>query len=249
MIINVSESESKIYDSKEKVLDELQTIDNNIQLLNEEYERLSNVKTSLDVLEKRVYYSLYIIGFLLFLFLIISGVTKYRIFIVLCIILVISLVIMVVLGFYQGIKKILTDKRIIKTDNKLSIELDRRNTIRELLKEYVISELCAQFGITQHQLEYDLKDIMTQHPDYEVDWWAIKDKKDIVCNELSRKYKLAQNEMAKSDLEVENLTLLNESIAIDNEQKKFWRCNFCGNVNRADDMSCINCGGIRPIKE
>ena len=63
---------------------------------------------------------------------------------------------------------------------------------------------------------------------------------------LSRKFKGIDFDNKSHDLKLENLKLQNESIAIDNNQKKFWTCQFCGNINRADDMSCLKCGGIRP---
>ena len=66
---------------------------------------------------------------------------------------------------------------------------------------------------------------------------------------LSRKFKGIDFDNKSQDLKLENLKLQNESIAIDNTQKKFWTCQFCGNMNRADDMSCIKCGGIRPSSE
>ena len=72
---------------------------------------------------------------------------------------------------------------------------------------------------------------------------------DLIEKELKKKYEKQVVESELNQLKIENLKLQNESISIDNEQKKFWTCNFCGNMNRADDMSCIKCGGIRPSIE
>lgn len=121
----------------------------------------------------------------------------------------------------------------------------KQTALVDLLRKFVISELCQQFNISSYQIEYDLTPILNQHPEIR-DWWTDQEKIDVIVEALVRKYKRTYNELEKSDLEVQNLKLQNESIAIDNTQKKFWTCQFCGNMNRADDMSCIKCGGIRP---
>lgn len=160
-----------------------------------------------------------------------------------------GLLIMVIVGMpiaFMVIKGIWNSK-ITKARKTVA---DNNETVPKLsaeLKELVFNELCQQFVITPYQLEYDLNSILT--PDMKNNWWCVQGKIDVVCTALSRKYQRTANDLAKSDLEVENLKLQNESIAIDNVQKKFWTCQFCGNMNRADDMSCIKCGAIRPSME
>lgn len=146
---------------------------------------------------------------------------------------------MIIKGVWNA--KITNSRKIVTTNNETIPKLSAE------LKELVTNELCQQFAITPYQLDYDLNSILT--PDMKNDWWCVQGKIDVVCTALSRKYQRTANDMAKSDLEVENLKLQNESIAIDNVQKKFWTCQFCGNMNRADDMSCIKCGAIRPSME
>jgi len=82
------------------------------------------------------------------------------------------------------------------------------------------------------------------------DRWCFSDEDiDIIEKELKKKYEKQVTESELKQLKIENLKLQNEGIAIDNVQKKFWRCVSCGNLNRADDMRCPSCGGIRPLEE
>lgn len=141
-------------------------------------------------------------------------------------------------------------KQTIENNNaKLQTISNDISSLDTKAKTLVSTELCSLFGITQYQLEYDLTGILNIHAELRNDWWLIQGKTDVIIDALSRKYQRDNNEIVKSDLQVEHLKLQNESIAIDNTQKKFWTCQFCGNMNRADDMSCIKCGGIRPSAE
>ncbi len=80
-------------------------------------------------------------------------------------------------------------------------------------------------------------------------FWQYDDCITGVKDLLERKFKARNFTDNEQDLKLQNLQLQNESIAIDNAQKKFWVCDHCGNTNRADDMSCIKCGAIRPVTE
>ena len=83
-------------------------------------------------------------------------------------------------------------------------------------------------------------------------FWLNKREVDFIYNKIHEKYKKLSIDTTKTNLSIEKiklqnemLKLQNESIAIDNQQKKVWTCAFCGNMNHADDMQCIKCGGQR----
>ena len=128
--------------------------------------------------------------------------------------------------------------------------------------------LCSMFGITSVMLTAELELLSTSYQNIvckstkttttvvdgirhtetitTYDFWQNTDCINGVKDLLGRKFKSINFTDSEQDLKLQNLKLQNESIAIDNTQKKFWTCQFCGNMNRADDMSCIKCGGIRP---
>ena len=119
---------------------------------------------------------------------------------------------------------------------------------KELCKELYnlrVSYLCERFDLTQAQLSYDLTGILNTHPQFKKDWWKYNDSVDVIENALEQKYRRHLSEEKTTELHIENLKLQNESLEIDNSQKAFWVCSFCGNTNRGEDMSCIKCGGIR----
>ena len=84
-------------------------------------------------------------------------------------------------------------------------------------------------------------------------FWLYKDKVDFVYDKLYEKYHKRIRSEIKENLSIEKSKLQNEQLSLKNENLKVkinltkpWTCNFCGNMNRGDDMSCIKCGGIRP---
>jgi len=127
----------------------------------------------------------------------------------------------------------------------------------ELQCEDLITELCAanimlfakEFDKSPQQIQYDLASVLMMYPDSKNDWWMSRGTAKVIKEELCRQIELKSNGMKQSSLKVRNLQLQNEGIAIDNVQKKFWRCVSCGNLNRADDMRCPSCGGIRQMEE
>jgi len=108
--------------------------------------------------------------------------------------------------------------------------------------------LCERFSLTQEQLDWDLTGIINAHPGFKT-WWQKQSSVAVVEKALNDKYHRYTIEQQTGNLKVENLKLQNESIAIDNTQKKLWTCPHCGNVNRADDLSCISCGGNRILEQ
>lgn len=117
---------------------------------------------------------------------------------------------------------------------------------QDLVYQCACGMLCDEFSITQEQFDFDITPILNQHVNLRQTWFLSNPGIDVIRNALTQKYKRLTHEMQLNDLKVENIQLQNESLAIDNAQKKNWRCGSCGNLNRADDMSCINCGAIRP---
>lgn len=146
------------------------------------------------------------------------------------------------------------NKRAVDKCKKTSIDIDKeiaecsskRDALYPKWRGFVITELCMQFNITPAQFEFDITPILNQHPELR-EWWTSQEKIEVVVEALTRKYKRTYNELEKSDLEVQNLKLQNESIKIDNTQKKFWTCAYCGNYNPGLEMSCIKCGAARRI--
>ena len=122
----------------------------------------------------------------------------------------------------------------------------KENKFKQELYNHRIKYFQEIFNLTQAQLEYDLTGILNAHISFKDNWWLTNESADVIENALNQKYKRTANEETKADLHIENLKLQNESLEIDNTQKKFWVCSFCGNTNRGDDMSCIKCGGTRP---
>lgn len=87
-------------------------------------------------------------------------------------------------------------------------------------------------------------------------FWVEKSKVDFIFNRLCEKYHRKVNGIIKDELSVEKAKLQNENLSLKNETIKIkinltrpWTCQFCGNMNRGDDMSCLKCGGIRPSSE
>lgn len=117
---------------------------------------------------------------------------------------------------------------------------------QSLVYQCACGMLCDEFSITQEQFDFDITPILNQHVNLRQTWFLSDPGIDVVRNALAQKYKRMTHEMQLNDLKIENMQLQNEGLAIDNIQKKNWRCGSCGNLNRADDMSCINCGAIRP---
>ena len=130
--------------------------------------------------------------------------------------------------------------------NRTKVYTDREQKLCKELIDLRVSYLCERFNLTQAQLNYDLTGILNAHPQFKQDWWKHNDYVDVIANALEQKYRRNTTEEKVSELHIENLKLQNESLEIDNSQKKLWVCSFCGNTNRGDDMSCIKCGGIRP---
>lgn len=132
---------------------------------------------------------------------------------------------------------------------KLRAERCRTDLIsytQSLIYYCVCGMLCDEFSITQEQFDFDITPILNQHVNLRQTWFLSNPGIDVIRNALTQKYKRMTHEMQLNDLKIENMQLQNEGLAIDNIQKKNWRCGSCGNLNRADDMSCINCGAIRP---
>jgi len=87
-------------------------------------------------------------------------------------------------------------------------------------------------------------------------FWIEKSKVDFIFNRLCEKYHRKVNGIIKDELSVEKAKLQNENLSLKNETIKIkinltkpWICQFCGNMNRGDDMSCLKCGGVRPSSE
>lgn len=130
--------------------------------------------------------------------------------------------------------------------NRAKVYKSRETKLCKELYDLRTTYLCERFELTRAQLSYDLTGILNAHPQFKTDWWKHNDNVDVIENALDQKYRRNSTEVKASELHIENLKLQNESLEIDNSQKKFWVCTFCGNTNRGDDMSCIKCGGIRP---
>ena len=80
-------------------------------------------------------------------------------------------------------------------------------------------------------------------------FWLDKKKVDWIYNKLCTKYKKS---MVKEDLTIDKLRLQNEQLKLQNKEleikidlAKPWTCQYCGNMNRGDDMSCLKCGANR----
>jgi hypothetical protein len=128
-------------------------------------------------------------------------------------------------------------------------------TIAELDNEgynLVSQSLCKYFNISSSRLTDELRLMLQSYPTvvrkmgtnyyYWIDIGCINE----VYNILSRKFKQESYTDSTMDLNLENLKLQNESIDIDNKQKRFWRCDYCNNMNRAEEMKCLGCGAARP---
>lgn len=239
-----------MFNTKEEVMTEVKGIIRKLNNLEEEKRILSNNREiTRSKGEKRSKIILFSTIGLFFLCAFLGGVTQIAFFgyatvLVACI---------GVIVFYLSTRFIeMDDKGYIKAisnkDQEITEQISKKEELNPKWRDFVIQELCMRFGITPTQFEYDLTPILYQHPELK-EWWMEQERIDVVIEALTRKYKRTYNELEKSDLEVENLKLRNEGIAIDNTQKKFWTCQFCGNMNRADDMSCIKCGGVRPSIE
>ena len=106
------------------------------------------------------------------------------------------------------------------------------------------SYLANYHCITVEKLLYDLPYVFNAQIN-QTNWWMSINNVDVINEALKIKYNYVMTDLEKSNLQVQQLRLQNEGLAIDNQQKKFWTCTFCGNMNRADDMQCIKCGGQR----
>ena len=115
--------------------------------------------------------------------------------------------------------------------------------LHQLAKQYLYNK----YGVTEAQLDYDLTGIIHKYNYLKDSWYTSEEQLEVIDKALARKYKKQSNEDITSDLQLENLVLKNKSIAIDNDQKKFWKCDYCENVNHGTDMKCINCGAVRTV--
>ena len=125
-------------------------------------------------------------------------------------------------------------------------------TIAELDNEgynLVSQSLCEHFNISLSRLSDELRLILQLYPTVmgsKYYYWTDIDCINEVYNILSRKFKQESYTDSTMDLNLENLKLQNESINIGNKQKRFWRCDYCNNMNRAEEMKCLGCGVVRP---
>lgn len=156
--------------------------------------------------------------------------------------------------------------------NKKIKELEKElGVARSNAQNYVFDYLCSVFALSRTRLDAELELLARVYPNavlrstttnryvangvrheekiISYDFWQSLEHINTVEDLLAEKFKKRTYTNSKQELSLQNLELKNESIAIDNTQKKFWTCQFCGNMNRADDMSCIKCGGIRPSME
>ena len=130
--------------------------------------------------------------------------------------------------------------------NKIK-ELDKKlQTLNDEYYQIACSYLANYHNITVEKLLYDLPYVFNAQID-QTNWWLSLNNIAVINEALKIKYNYVMTDIEKSNLQVQQLKLQNEGIAIDNQQKKFWTCNFCGNMNRAEDMQCIKCGGQRSI--
>ena len=145
------------------------------------------------------------------------------------------------------------------------------NVARANTQNYVFDYLCSVFALSRTRLDAELELLARVYPNavlrstttnryvangvrheekiISYDFWQSLEHIHTVEDLLAEKFKKRTYTNSKQELSLQNLELKNESIAIDNAQKKFWTCTYCGNMNRADDMSCIKCGAIRPSTE
>ena len=153
--------------------------------------------------------------------------------------------------------------------NEAMITLIRDDMIEIFVNDFDVDATSIKYDIhniltSKNKSKFNLQTIVNQQRHYNPvtrRWNTTKETKIIeyfwldfnqvylLYNILYDKYYKKIINKQKEKLQLKKLELQNESIAIDNEQKRFWTCNFCGNMNRADDMSCIKCGGIRPSGE
>lgn len=122
-----------------------------------------------------------------------------------------------------------------------------------------VAYLMTTLDISAEKFNFTLNDILKEHIELADCWWYNTDRVNVIKDELYKVLHIDKNNLEKSDLIVrkiqlqneglsidnEHMKLQNESLSIDNEQKKFWTCQYCGNMNRGEDMSCIKCGANR----
>ena len=160
----------------------------------------------------------------------------------------VGFIVLAVIGFFITVGS-LAFSICVLFEIKLRAERHRADLIsyvQDLICQCACGMLCDEFSITQEQFDFDITPILNQHVNLRQMWFLSNAGIDVIRNALAQKYKRMTHEMQLNDLKIENMQLQNEGLAIDNLQKKNWRCGSCGNLNRADDMSCINCGAIRP---
>ncbi len=162
-----------------------------------------------------------------------------------------------IFSLFSGLPIILIGREVIKhKKNKQLTKLENEIAVINSNGYTFISEyLCNLLNINSVMLLDELNllsnsyNALLMKSGITYNFWQNVDCINGVQDLLSRKFKGIDFDNKSQDLKLENLKLQNESIVIDNTQKKFWTCQFCGNMNRADDMSCIKCGGIRPSSE
>lgn len=164
-------------------------------------------------------------------------------------------------------RKIVNDSKAKKVQ---SLEKEYNTAILNL-QNFVFAYFCSVFNLSKVRLDAELELLARTYPNVVlrstvtyrrvvngmrhdekiINYGFFKSLEHIKAVEdlLAEKFKKRVYTNDKQDLSLQNLKLKNESLAIDNAQKKFWVCNFCGNMNRSDDMSCIKCGGVRPSLE
>lgn len=131
----------------------------------------------------------------------------------------------------------------LERDNKHTYP-QRLNQISTDTYSTYLRYFAGKYNTTCEQIEFDLQRITNLNIN---GWWTTSNKADVIENELDKFYVFSQNAIKRDTLTVENLQLQNESIKIDNNQKKFWTCAYCGNYNPGSEMSCIKCGAARRI--
>ena len=87
-------------------------------------------------------------------------------------------------------------------------------------------------------------------------FWLDKRKVDFIYDKCCEKYHKKSTSTIKENLSIQKSQLQNENLSLKNETLKIkinlikpWTCQFCGNMNHGDDMSCLKCGGVRPSSE
>ncbi len=117
------------------------------------------------------------------------------------------------------------------------------------LKVKIFRTLCEEFNITESELKEYLKDIFILYPQLEEiktgtwpftttekHWWTHPEKVATIEHLLDDKISRGSFEKLNYEelmLRNENLRLQNESLSVDIEQKRNWKCTYCDNINPA----------------